>query len=121
MAGVYRYKILARSKYHIGPTVDMLDDNYWAAMAADEEKETKTPAFAEEPDVPNPFVDDTHSSPASDTVTRMDVEGTDGSDSEESKGDKLKPDTLDEEGKTPESGQTDVNDLDEGSQQKEVM
>jgi len=51
----------------------------------------------------------------------MDVEGTDGSDSEESKGDKLKPDTLDEEGKTPELGQTDVNGLDEGSQQKEVV
>ena len=71
--------------------------------------------------MPNPFVDDTHSSPASDTVTRMDVEGTDGSDSEESKGDKLKPDTLDEEGKTPESEQIDVNDLNEGSQKKKVV
>ena len=31
-----RYKILDRPRYQIGLTVDILDDNYWAALAASE-------------------------------------------------------------------------------------
>jgi len=38
-------------------------------MTAGEEVDAKTSAFVEEPDVPNPFVDDTPRSPEYDTVT----------------------------------------------------
>ena len=102
-----RYKILECLRYQIGQTVDILDDNYLAALAVGEEEEAETPILEEEPDVSNPFEDEAPRSPNSDTVTGMGVKRDDGSGSEMSKEDKdeLEPDISAEEGKTSGSEQ----------------
>ena len=75
-----RYNILKYVRYQIGPTVDILNDNYWATLAAGEEEGAEALELMEEPGVSNPFIiEDTPSHPASETgamvVVGKDVKG----------------------------------------------